>query len=74
MRNALAYVLNNARHHGALGHELYDMYASGGRFDGWKEQPKFKEGAWIPVTKARTWLMKLGWRKHRLISLLETPG
>lgn len=74
VRHALAYVLNNARHHGAQYRELMDRYSSAARFDGWRENPKVYGMERIPVTRARTWLMKIGWRRHRLISLHEIPG
>ena len=76
VRNALAYVLNNARHHRIRLQQLMDLFSSAGRFDGWKEQVRVigKDKDKIPVTAPRSWLMKTGWRKHRLISLHEIPG
>ena len=76
VRNALAYVLNNARHHGLRLRQLMDIFTSAGRFDGWKEKVRIvgKDKGNIPVTAPRTWLLSKGWRQHRLISVHEIPG
>jgi len=74
VRHALAYVLMNGRRHGALPTGLLDLFSSGLRFDGWKQQPTNIAKAPLPVTKPLTWLMKIGWRRHGLISLDEKPG
>jgi REP element-mobilizing transposase RayT len=76
VRHALAYVLNNARRHGIRLKLAIDSFASGCWFDGWREKPSFKGLSSIvrPVAEARTWLLSVGWRKHRLISLEEVPA
>ena len=74
VRNALAYVLNNARHHGLRLRQLMDIFTSAGRFDGWKEKVRIIGKDNIPVTAPRTWLLSKGWRQHRLISVHEIPG
>ena len=76
VRNALAYVLNNARHHRIRLRQVMDIFTSAGRFDGWKEKVRMigKDKDNIPVTTARSWLLCQGWRKHRLISVHEIPG
>jgi len=75
-RHALAYVLNNARRHGLRLHQAIDYFASGWWFDGWREQPALAglENIERPVADARTWLLRVGWRRHRLISLEDVPG
>ena len=75
MRNAIAYVLHNAWKHKRLAKGSLDKYCSGWWFDGWRENAKLRghEKFPTPVSKARTWLLKLGWRRHRLISLFEVP-
>ncbi len=75
VRHALAYVLNNARRHGIRLKLAIDSFASGCWFDGWREKPSFKGLSSIvrPVAEARTWLLSVGWRKHRLIGLQEVP-
>jgi putative transposase len=70
VRNALAYVLHNAKHHGlrALG---IDPYSSGRWFDGWnrvRTLPPRRPGA-----TAKSWLLRVGWRIHELIGLDEMP-
>lgn len=75
VRSTLAYVLNNARHHGLLrGRDgRIDPYSSAGTFDGWRIRvaaPSFK----IPVSRARTWLLAQGWRRHGLLDPSMTPG
>ena len=74
VRNALAYVLNNARKHGIFtrGH---DPYSSAERFDGWRERPSPRTALatpWLP--RAHTWLLRIGWRRYGLISATHTPG
>ena len=73
VRNALSYVLNNARKHGRKLKSLLDPFASGHWFDGWKEgAPAQKDPP--PVAKARTWLLTKGWRRtRRPISAREIP-
>ena len=52
-----------------------DPYASGGWFDGWRERPDVRgfESFFRPVAAARTWLLDVGWRRCRLISVTEVP-
>jgi REP element-mobilizing transposase RayT len=74
VRNALAYVLNNARKHGIFT-RAHDPYSSAERFDGWRRFIRSKAPLpppWLP--KAHTWLQRLGWRQHGLISATHTPG
>ena len=78
VRNCIAYVLNNFRHHGEdrRGAAL-DPYASGLFFDGWRGV-----GPWpppdgyepLPVLYPHTWLLAEGWRRHTLIDPYELPG
>src|SRR5512140_1124553 len=90
VRNCVAYVLNNWRHHGEdRGRRsrtwLVDPFSSGVAFDGWKERA-IEDGlayklfdvrstykalvVWLP----RSWLLRVGWRRHGAISLFEVPG
>lgn len=84
VRNCLAYVLNNWKHH----HErassqrhawVVDPYSTASQFDGWKEtggrQLFVATGydgpmVWWP----KTWLLREGWRKRGLISTEFVPG
>jgi len=71
VRSALVYVLQNARHHG-LRLMGVDPYSSGPWFDGWRQGIVLaSEG---PGARARTWLLRRGWRRHGLIGIQESPG
>ncbi|HUQ08192.1 MAG TPA: transposase [Kofleriaceae bacterium] len=83
-RNALAYVMNNWRRHredstGAAQRRAHiDPYSSGVLFDGWLEfegRARVPDGYEpLPVRRARSWLLTVGWRKHPRIGLREVPG
>ncbi len=79
VRNAVAYVLLNARRHLAkLGRRLsagprVDPASSGRWFPGWSAPlPRALDPP--AVASPRTWLLREGWRKAGLISLVEVPG
>jgi REP element-mobilizing transposase RayT len=72
VRNALAYVLHNARRHG-IHFAGVDPCSSGMAFDGWAERVEPQADASI-VARARTWLLSIGWRVHGRIRLSEVPG
>ena len=82
VRNTIAYVLNNWRHHGEDRNTdaPVDRYSSGIYFDGWKEREHkpywvTPAGYDIPlVAWARTYLLKTLWKKKRLIGAYEVPG
>ncbi len=83
VRNALAYVLLNARRHAAkAGRALsrasgIDPASSGRWFDGWRRAPAYlvhsssKEPA---VSPAHSWLLSQGWRRRGLLDPDEVPG
>jgi hypothetical protein len=84
-RAALAYVLNNVRHHASQRGERsawswIDHCSSGRFFDGWRAPPG--AGPFVPtpieretpVAVARTRLITTGWRKHGLLSVNAVPG
>ena len=66
VRAALAYVLKNAQKHGiTLGKRVLDPFSSSHWFEGWKEKvisrfPSMPN----PLPNARSWLMRIGWRKY----------
>jgi len=84
VRNTLAYVLQNWKHHGEHDKPMQrawkiDPYSSAIGFDGWKERdgvpfrlPEDYEALF--VWRPRTWLLKVGWRRWGLISIAEIPG
>jgi hypothetical protein len=80
VRHCLAYVLNNGRRHAAQRGQVrsaqwVDPCASGHYFDGWDEVWfEAPSGRDPPVARARTWLLRVGWRRHGLIGLAEVPG
>jgi len=81
VRNALAYVLLNARKHwkeraGSAPPVQLDEASSGRWFAGWKRKPRAPTQA-TPirdVASARTWLLRAGWRRHGLVDPAEIPG
>ena len=72
VRNALRYVLNNALHHGRRP-ALPDPCSSGPAFDGWRDRFVAALPA-APVCAARSWLLRVGWRKRGRIGLRELPA
>jgi REP element-mobilizing transposase RayT len=68
VRNALVYVLQNARKHGVQLAGL-DPFSSASAFDGWKAGGRSERS-----TRARTWLLSVGWRRHGLIAITERPA
>lgn len=75
-RNAIQYVLNNARRHGARLKGMLDRFSSGGWFRGWKEGdrvPRWQEDA-RPTAEARTWVLMAGLAKAAPISVFAVPG
>jgi REP element-mobilizing transposase RayT len=86
VRNTLAYVLSNWRHHGEDRAHFaqtwkVDPFSSGALFPGWKElegSPVFwpLPSAYQPliVFRPRTWLLQNWARFHPLISVWDVPG
>jgi len=76
VRNCIAYVLNNFRHHAGSRPTVLDPYASGIFFDGWNAGPwRVPDGYEpLPVVEPNTWLLSTGWRRHSLIDPYEVPG
>jgi len=76
VRNALAYVLQNARRHGVRLESLLDPFASGAWFRGWRRCAKVEVQAVSsgPVEEPGSWLLRKGWRRHGLLVPWEVPG
>jgi len=79
VRNAIVYVLGNARHHAAEGRmvrvaQAIDTYTSAPWFDGFRERVTVRglEAIARPTTPARTWLLETGWRRHGLLPLASS--
>jgi putative transposase len=85
VRNALVYVLANFRKHARRTVPAgIDPFSSGAWFDGWKDrrhaerEPPFAQrprrpNADCPVSRARSWLARVGWRRRGLLSIDEAP-
>ena len=86
VRNAVRYVLNNARHHAAewgqrLDSTWFDPYSSAAWFTGWaaplvaiSHQQRALLAQPSPMAPPQTWLLRTGWRQLGLIGLDEIPG
>jgi hypothetical protein len=72
VRNALAYVLRNAAHHGIITTGGIDPFSSASWFDGWTRRSPALAVAlrYCPFPRAQSWLMKDGWRKRGLLDPL----
>jgi len=84
VRRALAYVLLNARRHLAKSRGVsrsapahLDGASSARWFDGWRPEVasriQVSSGA-AEVARPRTWLLRVGWRRHGLVDPSEVPG
>ena len=80
VRNALRYVLLNARRHARrlAATVLLDPASSARWFDGWRRDGGGRDAVISPdarpVARARTWLLAVGWRRHGLLDPAEVPG
>ena len=84
VRCALAYVLLNARRHLAKSRGAsrsasahLDGASSARWFDGWRPgvSNRIPSATDAPeVARPRTWLLRLGWRRHGLVDPSEVPG
>ncbi len=83
VRRALRYVLLNHRHHAAQRirrasssdrrRTAPDPASSGRWFDGWSVATEPPPTDIPEVAPARTWLLRIGWRRHGLIDPAEVP-
>jgi REP element-mobilizing transposase RayT len=80
VRNALAYVLLNARKHwrqrmGTAPPVKLDEASSAAWFTGWRRslQPVSSNDP-PPIAAPHTWLLRVGWRRHGLLDPAEIPG
>lgn len=75
VKNAVRYVLLNARKHGARLRGI-DPASSGRWFDGWRGKPATRDsiGGERDVAAPRFWLLRVGWRKRGLIGVGEAFG
>ena len=82
MRNALCYVLQNARRHDVRLDPKWggaDPFSSAWWFDGWRDA-SWKDGVGPPevrtVAAPESWLLRVGWRRAKagLIAIDEVPA
>ncbi len=82
VRNALCYVLQNARRHGVRLDPRFhgvDPFSSAWWFDGWRDA-RWKSGLAPPeertVAEANSWLLRVGWQRARagLVGIDEVPA
>ncbi len=80
-RHALAYVLNNWRRHredfanGRMLSAHLDPYSSAVSFAGWTvEYATHPTYVPLPVSPARTWLLRDGWKRYGPLDPHECPG
>jgi REP element-mobilizing transposase RayT len=71
VRAGLLYVIQNARRHGVRVGAI-DTYSSGPWFDGWARRIAAPARV-LACVQARTWLLRLGWQRHGLIGMHESP-
>jgi REP element-mobilizing transposase RayT len=82
VRNALRYVLLNARHHAAdagrtLARGWLDPYSSAPWFTGWSSAGQVEPHVVLPArptVDATSWLLVTGWQRLGLLSPDEVPG
>jgi len=72
VRNAIVYVLMNAKKHHMRTHRGVDAFSSAPWFDGFA-RPVAPSGDASPVRAPRTWLAGVGWRRRGLVRLDERP-
>jgi putative transposase len=70
VRNALVYVLQNAKKHGARITGI-DACSSGPWFRGWLDRAPRQES---PLLRAESWLLTTGWIGRGLIATFEAPA
>jgi len=72
VRNAIVYVLMNAKKHRMRTDRGIDAFSSAPWFAGFTGRITASEAA-SPVRVARTWLGAIGWRRHGLVAPRERP-
>jgi REP element-mobilizing transposase RayT len=80
VRNAIVYVLTNAAKHAEPVPDLgtapvggLDPCSSAYWFDGWDTAPPSQPAA-APVAPPRTWLLRVGWRRHGPVARASAPA
>jgi hypothetical protein len=84
VRNAIRYVLGNAKKHAAEGGvggalsvpQPIDYFSSAPWFDGFREVLTIRgiDLSVRPVVPPESWLLAKGWKRHGLLSVFEVPA
>ena len=69
VRRAIEYVLKNHRHHFGDHAARFDPCSSAAWFDGWRSPPARGDGPQAPVRPPKSWLLRIGWRRHGLLEV-----
>jgi REP element-mobilizing transposase RayT len=67
VRRVIAYVLKNRAHHVGERAATFDAFSSAVWFDGWRSPPPRDEARVPLVCEPRSWLLRVGWRRHGLL-------
>ena len=72
VRNALGYVLGNAKRHCEKAGRpappfRFDPRSSAPRFTGWHKSPNQPSTRDLGTSSPRTWLLRIGWKRHGLL-------
>jgi putative transposase len=73
VRNALVYVLQNHAKHSASHRPARDPLSSARIFDGFATAQRGASASRAGPSGARTWLLRIGWKRHGLIRHDEVP-
>lgn len=83
VRNALRYVLMNRKHHraGSFQKNWIDPWSSAAWFGGWA-RPIVADSSWKrelialpkPTAEPKSWLLRVGWKRWRLLDFDERPA
>jgi putative transposase len=75
IRNALVYVLQNAKRHGVPFNGQLDPFSTAPAFEGWRNREPIVSDALYPRAKHKQWALRQGWQKARggLLHTDETP-
>jgi hypothetical protein len=75
VRNALVYVLQNAKRHGVTLRGLLDHCSTAPAFEAWREQRPVSSSELYPRAKPSTWGLQKGWllAKGGRLSVHELP-
>jgi REP element-mobilizing transposase RayT len=67
VRRVIEYVLKNRQHHLGARASAIDPCSSAAWFDGWRTPAVFDARATPLVREPRSWLLRIGWRRHGLL-------